>query len=111
MSTVACAGWADWSIVPFSPLPSLGEGGRLGASIEVCREEDKLGRSLWVYWVREKEGRGQERGPLREVGWFFADEGAGVEGGVGAYVARLTVEGGEGDLEARIDDGEVGVWG
>ncbi|KAF2830894.1 hypothetical protein CC86DRAFT_402899 [Ophiobolus disseminans] len=92
IATVGCDTWADWSLAP-GP-----EGDVVGATIEAKREEDVLGRSLWVYWiVRDGEGKEVERRPLREVNWAFTGEMEdGWSVGVGAYVARPTkVEGDE----------------
>lgn len=73
--------------------------------MEARREKDTLGKSLWVYQiVKGKEGDEVGRKPLREVNWVFAEE-EGWEVGVGGYVARPTVEGGEGELEAEFGEG------
>ncbi|KAF1984878.1 hypothetical protein K402DRAFT_316017, partial [Aulographum hederae CBS 113979] len=63
ISTVGCDGWADWSIYPV-PKSSLEE-----ITMEVRRDKDINGKGLWVYFV-EKE----EKVPVREVCWFFAEE-------------------------------------
>ncbi len=44
-------------------------------TIELRREGDELGTSLWVYeLVLGSDGQVEERRPLREVTWFFAEE-------------------------------------
>lgn len=88
------------------------------ATIEARREQDDLGKSLWVYWVvKDSEGK-EERRPLREVNWAFTqemDEGWSV--GVGGYVARPTKVDGESEgsgelLEAEFGEGvEVEILG
>ncbi|KAJ4989759.1 hypothetical protein SVAN01_04789 [Stagonosporopsis vannaccii] len=101
LSTVGCDAWADWSIVP---LPGYGGGEeRPGATIEVVREKDVLGKSLWVYAIVQGEGGAEERIPLREVNWIFADED-GWSVGVGGMVARPNDEG-EGELVAEFEHG------
>lgn len=42
-------------------------------TVEVRRETDELGTSLWVYEVVP----GKEEEPLRECTWWFAEEGEG----------------------------------
>ena len=70
--------------------------------MELCRETDENGVSLWVYWVKNGE-----RVPVREVAWFFADlEGWQVE--VGVMAARPAKPEGGGDLKATFWDFEVG---
>ncbi|KAF2276708.1 uncharacterized protein EI97DRAFT_397541, partial [Westerdykella ornata] len=97
ISTVGTDQWSDWSVVPLQEA-----GDRPSATVEARREKDALGKSLWVYQiVRDGEGKEVERQPLREVNWVFAEE-EGWEVGVGGYVARPTVEGGEGELEAEF---------
>lgn len=51
-------------------------------TVEVRREGDENGKGLWVYWIQD-----EERIPLREVAWFFADE-EDWEIGVGAMACR-----------------------
>lgn len=101
--------WSDWSL---APIPGFtGNETRPCATIEARREQDVLGKSLWVYWFEWDEVRGEEvRRPLREVTWAFAgEEEEGWRVGVGGYVARPTeVEGeggGEGLLEAEFGEG------
>ena len=77
---------------------------RPGATVEVRRERDGLGQSLWVYWIVERDDGSEERVPLREVNWFFADE-EGWRVGVGGYVARPTKEGGEAGLDVEFAEG------
>jgi regulation of enolase protein 1 (concanavalin A-like superfamily) len=103
VATVGCDTWADWSLVPDPSFTNNAT--RPGATIEARREQDKLGKSLWVYWiVRDGEGKEVERRPLREVTWAFAEE-EGWSVGIGGYVARPTEEGGDGLLEAEFGEG------
>ena len=102
ISTVGCDAWADWSVVP---IPSfVSNESRPTATIEARREKDVLGKSLWVYWIVKTQDGGEERIPLREVNWFFAEED-GWSIGVGGYVARPTTDGGDGELNAEFAQG------
>lgn len=92
---MGCDTWADWSLTPAADAKDT----RPTATIEARRERDELGKSLWVYAID-----GEERRPLREVNWFFAEE-EGWEVSVGAYVARPTKEGGDEVLEAEFEEG------
>lgn len=67
LSTVATLTYSDWSVAAPSD-------GAVGASVtvEVRRESDELGTSLWVYEVV-----GGEERPLRECTWWFAEEDDG----------------------------------
>ncbi|KAF2001950.1 hypothetical protein P154DRAFT_431846 [Amniculicola lignicola CBS 123094] len=104
VSTVGCDAWADWSIVPLSGFDTNSTTERPTATIEARREKDVLGKSLWVYQiVTDGEGK-EERRPLREINWIFAEE-EGWEVGVGGMVARPTKEGGEAKLEADFEKG------
>ncbi|KAF1956898.1 hypothetical protein CC80DRAFT_411640 [Byssothecium circinans] len=88
VSTVGCDVWADWSVVPLEGFKD--DTKSPSATIEVRRESDQLGKSLWVYQIfKDAEGKEVERRPLREVAWFFADE-EGWNVGVGGYVCRPT---------------------
>lgn len=72
-------------------------------TMEVRREEDENGKSLWVYWIRDGE-----RVPVREVAWFLAGEEE-WDVAVGAMVCRPAsreVTGGE-SLEVTFWDFEV----
>ncbi|GME56483.1 uncharacterized protein LTHEOB_6911 [Neofusicoccum parvum] len=70
LSTVATQTHSDWSVA------APADGGASGATtIEVRREKDELGSSLWVYEIVLGEGgEERERRPLREVTWWFAEE-------------------------------------
>jgi regulation of enolase protein 1 (concanavalin A-like superfamily) len=108
VATVACDQWADWSLTPsiLASDNSTSNDTRPGATIEARREQDDLGKSLWVYWiVRDKELKEVERRPLREVTWVFANE-EGWKLGVGGYVARPTAEGESDQAELVADFGE-----
>ncbi|KAG7100028.1 hypothetical protein E1B28_001814 [Marasmius oreades] len=61
VSTVGTQTWSDWSIFPT-------DSGK--ATVEVRREGD----GLWVYQIVKGEGVDEERKPLREIAWFFAEE-------------------------------------
>ncbi|KAF5337557.1 hypothetical protein D9758_016680 [Tetrapyrgos nigripes] len=68
LSTVGTYVYSDWSIVPTSET-----GGK--TTIEVRREVDDTGTSLWVYQlVIGDDGKELQRNPLRQVTWFFAGE-------------------------------------
>jgi regulation of enolase protein 1 (concanavalin A-like superfamily) len=109
VATVGCDTWADWSLAPDPAFSSASNStdARPTATIEARREKDVLGKSLWVYLVvKDAEGK-EEKRPLREVNWFFAEDEE-WEVGVGAYVARPTeVEGDDGLLEAEFGEGVV----
>lgn len=108
VATVGCDTWADWSLTPDPAFSSSNvTDARPTATIEAKREKDVLGKSLWVYLiVKDSEGK-EEKRPLREVNWFFAED-EGWEVGVGAYVARPTEEeGNDGLLEAEFGKGVV----
>ncbi|KAH7018669.1 hypothetical protein B0J12DRAFT_746681 [Macrophomina phaseolina] len=78
LSTVATLTYSDWSVAAPSD-------GAVGASVtvEVRRESDELGTSLWVYEVV-----GGEERPLRECTWWFAEEDDGWVVDVRAMAAR-----------------------
>lgn len=86
-STVGTDRWSDWSIYPVN-----GEG---EVVVEVVKEGDELGNSLWVYLVKPggDNGAKEERFPVREICWACADLETEVE--VGAYCCRPGEEGGE----------------
>ena len=80
----ACDEWADWSIFPKDPAEGDGT-----TTLEVRREGDELGSSLWVYYlVLDASGEVAIRYPLREVNWVFAREDEDLQVAVGAYAAR-----------------------
>ncbi|KAE9390524.1 hypothetical protein BT96DRAFT_1002205 [Gymnopus androsaceus JB14] len=85
LSTVSTLTYSDWSITPpASKNPRT--------TIEVRREADELGSSLWVCeLVLGKDGDVLSRQPLREVTWFFAEE-EGWEVAVSAMAARPAKE-------------------
>lgn len=72
LSTVGCDRFADWSIGPLTrPVdPSR------GVTLEVVREGDEHGKSLWIYQLVLDPVSGDvvERLALREVCWILADE-------------------------------------
>ncbi|KAF1912688.1 hypothetical protein BDU57DRAFT_523111 [Ampelomyces quisqualis] len=106
VATVGCDAWADWSLTPDPSFESHSSSdARPAATIEAKREEDGLGKSLWVYLiVKDGTGKEVERRPLREVNWAFAEE-EGWSVGIGGYVCRPTEEGGEEELTAEFGEG------
>ncbi|TPX17065.1 uncharacterized protein E0L32_012278 [Thyridium curvatum] len=73
VSTVACDGWADWSVAPLSGTP--GATTAEGVTIEVVAEGDDKGRSFWVYQVLLGSGEGDaQKVPLREICWVAAKQ-------------------------------------
>ena len=62
LASVACHTFADWCLVPNQSDDEK-------VSIEFRREQDELGKSLWLYQVVEGQ-----RKPLREVCWVFDEE-------------------------------------
>ncbi|OTB08528.1 hypothetical protein M426DRAFT_317154 [Hypoxylon sp. CI-4A] len=81
LSTVGCDRYADWSVGPLILRPNEVEPSKSGGvTIEVVREGDEHGKSLWVYrLVLDAKGGISERIPLREIGWALADEDKGNE--------------------------------
>jgi regulation of enolase protein 1 (concanavalin A-like superfamily) len=73
--------WSDWSLAPVT-------GSSEYITIELRREQNELGTSLWIYQILlDQNGQEQERIPLRECAWAFAEED-GVKLGIATYVAR-----------------------
>ncbi|KFA65929.1 hypothetical protein S40285_02367 [Stachybotrys chlorohalonatus IBT 40285] len=83
LSVVCCESWADWSVADVGPdaAPKI-QAGKQGVTIafEKVVSKNSGGVSLWIYYVD-----GETRTPLREVGWFFAEDG---EVDVSAFAAR-----------------------
>ncbi|KAF4303477.1 hypothetical protein GTA08_BOTSDO09038 [Botryosphaeria dothidea] len=103
VSTVGCQCWADASLVPWSVLGDVGEGGWPSATVEVERAEK--GKAVWVYLrVPGRGGAEGRRVPIRELTWWFAEEDEGWEISVAVYAARpLRKEGAEGEaLNVKI---------
>ncbi|KAK7923316.1 hypothetical protein PG985_007387 [Apiospora marii] len=72
LSTVATDRWADWSV---GPLGAPAVDPARGVTLEIIREGDENGKSAWVYrLVLDAAGNVQEKVPLREICWIFADE-------------------------------------
>ena len=71
------------------------------------KEVEGDGHVLWVHQLvlNPSTGEVEERLPVREITWFFANDG-GWEVQVGAYAARPatkeTVEGGESELQVKF---------
>ncbi|KAI0181110.1 hypothetical protein GGR52DRAFT_522954 [Hypoxylon sp. FL1284] len=76
LSTVGCDRFADWSVGPLAltadePEPKDAD----GVTLEIAREGDEHGKSLWVYrLVLSADGQVKEKIPLREICWVLADE-------------------------------------
>ncbi|KAI0386081.1 hypothetical protein F5Y04DRAFT_115600 [Hypomontagnella monticulosa] len=79
LSTVGCDRWADWSVAPLTLAEGEPEPGAVGGvTIEVVRESDENGKSLWVYrLVKDADGNVVDKIPLREICWVLADEDEG----------------------------------
>lgn len=107
LSTVSTLTYSDWSITP----PTAGDNAK-STTIEVRREVDELGSSLWVYeLVLGDSGEVLERQPLREVTWFLAEED-GWEVSVSAMAARPAKEEsvvGTKELVVKFEGAEVDV--
>lgn len=108
VSTVGCQRWADASLVPWSVLGDVGEGGP-SATVEVERAEK--GKAVWVYlWIPGRGGAEGRRVPVRELTWWLAgEEDEGWEISVAAYAARpLRKEGAEGEaLNVEFEEFDV----
>lgn len=106
LASVACYAWADWALVP--PTGSAEK-----PTIEVRREGDELGSSLWLYeLILGEDGSVSKRVPLREVTWMFAEEdGWTLE--VSAMACRPAkadaVPGGDKNLKVHFSDAQVNV--
>ncbi|KIK69452.1 hypothetical protein GYMLUDRAFT_189097 [Collybiopsis luxurians FD-317 M1] len=88
LSTVATLTWSDWSITVPTSTSSGSAIAKRKTTIEVRREVNELGSSLWVYELNiGNAGEVVGRHPLREVTWFFAEED-GWEIAVSAMAAR-----------------------
>ncbi|KAI1101995.1 hypothetical protein F4804DRAFT_314429 [Jackrogersella minutella] len=76
LSTVGCDRFADWSVAPLTLAANEDEPAKVGGvTIEVVREGDENGKSLWVYrLVLDKQGQVVGKIPLREICWVLADE-------------------------------------
>jgi regulation of enolase protein 1 (concanavalin A-like superfamily) len=64
LASVAADRWADWALAP-----SVADPREKWTTIELRREGDELGTSLWLYQIVDGE-----RVPLREITWVFAEE-------------------------------------
>ncbi|KAF2141923.1 uncharacterized protein K452DRAFT_287114 [Aplosporella prunicola CBS 121167] len=102
LSTVATQTYSDWSVMP----PADGES--KSVTVEVRREGDALGTSLWVYeLVLGDDGQVKERRPLRECTWWFAEEDGWVID-VRAMAARPASKADVGgDLVVTFQDVEI----
>lgn len=70
LATVATYAYSDWSLSPLEQTAGADE-----VTLELRREGDELGSSLWIYQLRAGEAAdGLQRVPLREVTWFFAEQ-------------------------------------
>ncbi|WYZ35315.1 hypothetical protein EsH8_I_001591 [Colletotrichum jinshuiense] len=100
LSTVACDRWADWSV---TPLASFEDSKTITVLVEQGR--DGLGKSFWVYYVKQ-DGTKE---PLREICWVYGDDDASGKDWnltVGALVARPAKETKE-SLEVQFKDFDV----
>ncbi|ORY70143.1 uncharacterized protein BCR38DRAFT_455005 [Pseudomassariella vexata] len=71
LSTVSCDRYADWSVSSLSTIVDPTK----GITLEIVREGDEHGKSVWVYQlVLDADGKLKEKIPLREICWIFADE-------------------------------------
>ncbi|KAK4109091.1 hypothetical protein N656DRAFT_690724, partial [Canariomyces notabilis] len=88
LSTVACDAWADWSVAelqaPTSSADATTTTTDRWTTVEIAREEDQHGTSLWVYQVLDSG----EKVPLREICWVFGDRPEEWEVEVKAMAAR-----------------------
>lgn len=101
-SVVGTDRWSDWSVAAPVPSPIAKNEQQVEGEVtlEAIRQPDELGSGLWVYQIVCGEDGKEERVPLREVTWFFADEEqGGWEVSVGAYAARPAAEGGVLEVE------------
>lgn len=77
--------------------------GERGVTILVQREDDDMGRGMWVYQLRD-DG---VKVPMREIAWVYADDGGdGWELEVSALVARPGKDTTEA-LEAKFEKFDV----
>lgn len=81
LSTVACDRFADWSVTPLAAVGSPAD----PVTITVERAEGAHGTSVWVYY---HPPGGKTKVSLREVCWFYAEEGGEWDLEVAAYAAR-----------------------
>lgn len=115
IASVACDTYADWALTP--PADSSSSHEDSWTTIELRREGDELGTSLWFYQLILAEDREtvKERIPLREVCWVFDletsvnDEAWQVQ--VSAMVARPApqeqVDPGESELKVEFRGAKV----
>ncbi|RYP68331.1 hypothetical protein DL771_006717 [Monosporascus sp. 5C6A] len=103
LSVVSTDRYADWSVTPLpTPNPT-------GVTIEIVRETDEHGESVWVYY---RVGDSKDKTPLREICWIFADDqGRGADDDewvldVSPLVARPE-KNCQGTLEVRFSEFEV----
>ncbi|KAH7389521.1 hypothetical protein DE146DRAFT_664388 [Phaeosphaeria sp. MPI-PUGE-AT-0046c] len=98
ISTAGCDAWSDWSVVPMDVGDADGP--------KVTVEAERTGKSLWVYQIVKAADGKEERLPLRELNWVFAEEAA-WDVGIGGFVARETQGEGSNELVGRFEDGLV----
>ncbi|KAF2097993.1 hypothetical protein NA57DRAFT_76792 [Rhizodiscina lignyota] len=106
ISTVCCDNYADWSVLPVAATSTnLSE-----VTLELQREQDKNGKSLWLYQILPDGSGSEKKVPLREVAWMFAlDDEYSI--GVGAYAARPATKDDVASLGKRDGVLEVDVKG
>lgn len=78
-----------------------------GEGPEVTVEAERKGKSLWVYQILTDQDGKEERLPLRELNWVFAEEEEGWDVGFGGFVARETEGEGRDELVGHFGDGLV----
>ncbi|KAL2264107.1 hypothetical protein VTK26DRAFT_1976 [Humicola hyalothermophila] len=114
LSTVACDSWADWSVCDLSrpggdnkddnnERSSSGGEEKQWTTVQVEKDKDEHGTSLWVYWVL---GDGSKV-PLREICWVFGGQPEDWEVEVSAMAARPAKDGVEGGLVVEFGGMEV----
>ncbi|KAM5350986.1 hypothetical protein ACJ41O_003709 [Fusarium nematophilum] len=81
LAVVSCDRYADWSLTPLAAVGSISE----PVTVSVEREQNDHGLSIWVYYHPPGS---KEKVPLREVCWFFAEDGGEWDLEVAAYAAR-----------------------
>jgi uncharacterized protein len=113
VGTVACDSWADWSLAPLNlPTtatstagPGVSEGDRPWITVQIERDGDQHGTSLWVYQI----GADGSKLPLREVCWVYG----GAEEDVGKWTLEVAgfaarpEKGTQEALEVKFKDFEV----
>ncbi|KAK7746144.1 hypothetical protein SLS62_009523 [Diatrype stigma] len=74
LSTVSTDRFADWSVSPLGAGDGPSDVAKRSVTIEIAREGDENGKSVWVYQIVRGGSGAETRIPLREICWIFADE-------------------------------------